>query len=428
MCVLAFAASTASGQQRTDRARSETAADTLRVTRRDAIAKALLASPLLEIAREQTQQVRAQGITGAAIPDPVLAASLDDQPGFLRLGSAAARNVSLGLTVPFPDKFRLLNAIGSANVHASEQQFRLVQQQVAAQAGRAYDSVLVTRLHFRDLTTARELAADFLKKTEARFNAGTVARLDVIKAQVALAQADNDLIGNARDVTNADAALNRVLGRPLGLPVTPLDSLEAMADVLPSLDAIEQTALRSRPELASLQAQQRAASASRTLTKEQALLPDFALSANRDFAQDAGTLYSAGLSMPLALFFWQHTRGDFANARHRELELAATYRDAAAAVGQDVRAAFATADAAQRQVIFIRDQLLPSAREAYRVATVSYGLGGLSALDVLDARRTLLDAQRQYADALAAASSARSDLERAAGVPLSSLVPGAPRE
>jgi outer membrane protein TolC len=59
---------------------------------------------------------------------------------------------------------------------------------------------------------------------------------------------------------------------------------------------------------------------------------------------------------------------------------------------------------------------------------LSYGLGGLSALEVLDARRTMLDAQRQFADALAAANSARSDLERAAGVPLTTFVPGAPRE
>jgi outer membrane protein TolC len=52
---------------------------------------------------------------------------------------------------------------------------------------------------------------------------------------------------------------------------------------------------------------------------------------------------------------------------------------------------------------------------------VSYGLGGSSALDVLDARRNLLDAETQYADALAAANSARSNLERAAATPLSQL-------
>ena len=59
---------------------------------------------------------------------------------------------------------------------------------------------------------------------------------------------------------------------------------------------------------------------------------------------------------------------------------------------------------------------------------MSYGLGGLSALDVLDARRTLLSAQSQYATALAAANSSRSDLERAAGASLASLLLGASRE
>ncbi|HTA38171.1 MAG TPA: TolC family protein, partial [Candidatus Acidoferrales bacterium] len=117
--------------------------------------------------------------------------------------------------------------------------------------------------------------------------------------------------------------------------------------------------------------------------------------------------------------------GDFAETHHRELELEATLRDTKAGVAQDVRVSFATADAALRQVIFIRDQLLPSAREAYRVATSSYALGGLSALDVLSARTALLAAESQFADALAAANSARSDLERAAGVPLTTFAPGA---
>jgi cobalt-zinc-cadmium efflux system outer membrane protein len=93
-------------------------------------------------------------------------------------------------------------------------------------------------------------------------------------------------------------------------------------------------------------------------------------------------------------------------------------------VGQDIRAAWATADAALRQAIYLRDELLPTAREAYRIAAVSYGLGGSSALEVLDARRGLLDAESQYTDALAAASSARADLQRAVAAPLDSFVPG----
>ena len=296
--------------------------------------------------------------------------------------------MSLGIVVPFPDKFRLRNTIGVENIHTSEAQFRLLQQQIASQTGRSYDSVLVTRMHRRDLTEARQLAADFLQRTQARFNAGTVPRLDVINAQVSLASADNDLIGNARDVTNAEAALNRMLGRPLGLPLVAVDSLEA-PNALPDVLAIEQAALRSRPEITGLEAQLRAARANSSLTKELAFTPDITAGANRDFgdpAWNSNTTYTLGLSMPIPVLFWQHTKGDFAETHHRELELTATLRDTRAGVAQDVRVSFATADAALRQVIFIRDQLLPSAREAYRVATTSYALGGLSALDVLSAR------------------------------------------
>ena len=101
--------------------------------------------------------------------------------------------------------------------------------------------------------------------------------------------------------------------------------------------------------------------------------------------------------------------------------MAATYRDTREQVTQDVRSAYATASTAIRQVVFLRDELVPSAREAYRVASVSYSLGGSSALEVLDARRTLLDAESQLADALAAANVASADLQRALGLPLQSL-------
>jgi len=69
-----------------------------------------------------------------------------------------------------------------------------------------------------------------------------------------------------------------------------------------------------------------------------------------------------------------------------------------------------------RQVVFLRDQLVPAAREAYRVSSTSYSLGGSSALEVLAARSALLDAQRQLAEALAAANTARADLDRALGL------------
>jgi outer membrane protein TolC len=76
---------------------------------------------------------------------------------------------------------------------------------------------------------------------------------------------------------------------------------------------------------------------------------------------------------------------------------------------------------------FIRDELLPSAADAYRIASASYALGGSSALDVLSARRDLIAAQGQYADALGAANDAIARLELAVGGPLGESTSGGSR-
>ena len=50
------------------------------------------------------------------------------------------------------------------------------------------------------------------------FLAGTVPKVDVVKAQVDVSQAENDLIANDRTLITARASLNRLLGRTGGAP------------------------------------------------------------------------------------------------------------------------------------------------------------------------------------------------------------------
>ena len=390
---------------------------TLPLSREAAIEAALANNPLLEVAREQTSQARARRVSAIAIPDPQLTYSRDQQPGFLQLGNAGQQNAAIGVAIPFPDKFRLRNRIASAEVRTFEYSYIGVRQQLAAQTARTYDSLLVALRHRDDFMVSRNLARDFLAKTRARFEGGTVAKLDVVRAQVAVAQSENDVIASERDILLASDALDRLIGSPLGVTITPTDTL-TVPPGLPDVGVLEDGALSARPELASLASQRAGAKASTALARE-FWLPDFTLAAQHDYGPaGAGTLFSAGLALPVPILFWQHTRGEIAETRHRERELSAANRDLIAQVSQDVRASYAAASTALRQAMYIRDQLLPSAREAYRVASISYGLGGSSALDVLEARRNLLDAQRQYSDALAAANSARSDLARAVATPL----------
>jgi cobalt-zinc-cadmium efflux system outer membrane protein len=395
-------------------------ADSLRLTRSEAIAMALANNPQLAVAREQTNQFRAARVTARAIPDPAVSASLDDQSGFFRSGSGGTKNVGAGLTIPFPEKLRLQGQVATGDVKAAEANYLALRQQLAAITSQAYDSLLVAIRHLQDTKEALQLSTDFLNRTQARFDAGMVPKLDVIKAKVDVAQATNDLISGNRDISNAQAALDRLIGRPLGQPVAAVDSLLIPAEI-PALEQLEPIALSSRAELAGIAAQRRAAGSATTLSKE-FWLPDLNLGVNRDLTPGApSTAFSTGIAFPFPLLFWQHTKGDIAQAQSRERELAATERDLRAAIGEDVRTTYATATAALRQARYIADELLPAARDAFRAASASYAIGGSSAFEVIEARRTLLDAETQYTNALAEANTSRADLERAIGAPLSNI-------
>jgi len=400
----------------------DTTTQVLRVTREEAIKQALSRNPTLAVARAQVAQAQARVTQAYALPEPSFGATIVGQTGAFQWHSGNETDYSLGITVPFPTKIALQGRAAKGDLGSIDESYVLQKQTVVFQTNQAYDSLLVSLKHRQDLEEARKLSQEFLDKTQARYNAGTVAKLDVVKAQVALAQSENDLIANERGVANARAGLNRMLGRVLGASIEAADSL-TIPSAPPEYAELEALAMQRRPELRGLVAQQAGARASQKLAQHY-VIPDVDLSVTRSRVNGEPYEYETGIGFSLPIFFWQHQKGEVAEARYRVNELDAAYRDMAAQVGEDLRNAYATASTSLRQAIYIRDQLLPSAREAYRIASTSYSLGGSSALEVIDAQRTLLDAQTQYSAALAAVNDAMADLERATGAPFSSASRG----
>ncbi len=400
-----------------------TSGDSLCLTRKAAIARALQANPQLQVAAALNAQARARKIQAVAIPDPNFSAQWGESRGIFGSGGASTKAVGATLTIPFFDKFRLQGKMGMADVHSAESDSTLTGQTIQLYTSQTYDAVLASIRRQQDLLESKALADDFVKKTQARFDAGTAAKLDVIKAQVDASQADNDLIASEHDMENARASLNRLLGRRLEAPIATADSFTVPAG-LPALAPMLASALVNRPEIRSLQSQQMGARAASSLAKE-FWLPDLTVGIGRDLAAEKGPgLLTTGISLPIPLFYWQHAKGEIAERQSHERELDATARDLNAAVSEEVRSLYSTTMTSIRQATHLRDQLLPAAREAFRIASASYSLGGSSALEVLDARRTLIDAEDQYTDALAAANSARADLERAVASPLASFGTG----
>ncbi|MGH7592640.1 MAG: TolC family protein, partial [Gemmatimonadales bacterium] len=310
------------------------ASDSLCVTRASAVARALLANPQLRIAGAQAQQARARRVQGVALPDPTFAAEWDNSPAPFGLGGGNGRILGASITVPFIDKFRLNGRIGTAGIRQSEFDSTTVRQLIVSQTLQTYDLLLAALRHQANLREADSLARDFATKTRARFDAGTVARLDVVNADVAVGQVGIQLIANARDIVNARAALNRLLGRSLGAPLATADSLY-VPPALPALSVLEAAALVNRPELASLRSQRQGAAATTQLARE-FWYPDLSIGVARDYLAGPVPGYlTTTIAFPIPLLYWNHSKGEIAQDRYREDELTATYRDAEAAVEQD---------------------------------------------------------------------------------------------
>ena len=398
----------------------------LRLSRAQAVQEALTRNPAIAAAREQVEEANAGITIATAWTDPALATEASQMSSFLNPHSATEHDVGLAFTVPYPNRTRLNGKIASATWQQMQHALTQLQQQTASQTAQAYDAILVALRHHENLEQSQDMSRQFLEKTEARFRAGTAAKLDVLKAKVDFSKTANDLIANEHAITVARAGLNKLLGRPVRSELEPADTLEVPGP-LPDFRALTELAMNSRPELLSMTVQQKAAVDLTTLAK-QYWAPDLSLTLWRSYIDGAPNSYKLDAGISLPLFFWQHEKGAIAQARHHERELQATNSDLVGQVMLDVQISYSTATTAWRQAVYLRDELLPEAQAAYKAAFANYSLGGSSALDLRDAKGTLLDAESQYTDALGSVNDARAGLERAVGAPLPFVPLGTPHE
>jgi NodT family efflux transporter outer membrane factor (OMF) lipoprotein len=191
----------------------------------------------------------------------------------------------------------------------------------------------------------------------------------------------------------------------------------AIPEVAPGLPA---ELLARRPDLASAEAQLAAADANVAAARA-ALLPGIQLSGSAGLASTAllslaNPANSLGLTAALAqtLFDGGRLRGQVETARSRRRELVETYRRAVYDALREVEEALGNTDRNRRQEetqLLIRDEAL----RGLRLAELRYREGADELLAVLDAQRTLFQAQDQLVQFRLARLSGAVDLFKALG-------------
>ncbi len=288
--------------------------------------------------------------------------------------------------------------------------------QVALQTREAYYGVLLSQSLVQSVEKSLAAAEEQLGVATAKFEAGTAARFDVLRAQTQISEAEQNLMEVRNQVEISRVALSKLIGAPLGqaftLPEPPTAPLPE--EDLPSL---VETAGSQRAELLAARAQFAAAEAGIRLA-ESARRPELGLTANYQVVAEESPVQVTGWTFmaiaSMEIFDGGRTRANITEAKSLRDQARANLEETSRTVEQDVRQTYLSLHTA-RQTIETARTRLAQAEEAYEVATVRYEAGVGTAVELADALATLTAARTNLDRSIFRYNIAYARLQRALG-------------
>lgn len=352
--------------------------------------------------------------------DRVATARFGPQP--IRLGNIENRAARITLTQVIDISGIVRTAVRAASVFVSisELEYERTRNDTILQVTQAYQGVARADEFVRVAEEALKNAQERLRLIRAQVDAGVAAQFDLLRAETAVAQAEQALLNARNQRELAVAALNNLLGRDLNTPVQVVKPTTLPPLQEAELDALTQQAYQNRPEIL---AAERGVELSRVNIQNarRGLLPSIVLTGQADFNLNTSTFnprresYTGIVVLSVPIWDSGITRAREAQARD-DLEIAQLrLQQAKEGVALEVRQAYLNLQDAQKRLA-VAQKGLEQATEALRLARVRFEAGVSPQLEISDAelaftqaQTNLVNAQFDYLDAYAA-------LQRAIGV------------
>ena len=386
------------------------------LTLQRAITIALAQNPNIRAALKRYEAAVARTKQAKAFPEPAVYWDSDLQPNFFGFSGSAESYVGISQLIEFPGRRHYRGKVAEKEAEVAYSDTDIARLELILQVKIAFHEVLLAQEREKYARENLTLAEDFLQKAQIRYQAGSVARFEVLRAEVEVARAENQLRIASNEVDLTKAKLNFLLARRIDEPLELEGELER-APYTPQLQQLLKEAEQKRPELQgmsyAIKAQQYAGSLAKL-----SYLPDLDLQLNRHYLQDEGTFWDVVLSFSLPIFFWQRQQGEIAEARARAASLEAKSAYLNNQIALEVKDAYLRVLATQDRITLYKEKILKEAEEIYRIAIRSYQEGEIGYLEVLEARRTLMGIRLSYADVLLENQVAVAELEKATAADL----------
>lgn len=390
--------------------------DTRVLTLDDCINMAIQYNPLILSSLQQHQASLARISQARAFDQPSLNWDSDLQDRLFDFKNAGEWYFGISQPFEFPGKKSLKGKIAGKESEEILQDIDLLKLDITFQVKQAFYQLLLAQEKFKYVQQDLDLSQDFLSKAQLKYEAGDVAQVEVLRARVEVSKAQNELRRAASDERLARAYLNYLMARRKYQPLQVAGELRSKAVEL-DLVGLQNRALSFRPEIKKINF----ALERQGLQKKSAqmsYLPDFELGVNRHKVAGEGQWWDFTLSFTLPLYFWQPSRGAIAEA---QANISALYKEAEHienTISLEVEDAYLNAVAATNEIRLFEEEILTQAEEVYNMFLFSYQEGEIGGIELIAARRTLIESRTTYADALFNHRAAIAALEKSIGQPL----------
>ncbi|WP_371372204.1 TolC family protein [Sporomusa aerivorans] len=327
---------------------------------------------------------------------------------------------SATLTLPLYTGGKLEGTIEKAKIGRKAADYGLEEsrQQVKLNATTGYYNILQTRNLVKLSEESLSQLEAHLKNVAAQYNAGTVAKSDVLRSEVEKASAEQSLIKANNSYELAVSSFNNVIGLPLETEIAVKEDLKYEA-YGQSLEDCIKTALSNRPDLAQANAAVESAKADIKVAKSGNKLSVAATAAENwydsEFPGTDKNTWTVGVSASYNLFDAGLTRSQVKGAESSLDKVSEQLRQAKDAAQLEVRQAYLNMKEAEKRIDTSKVAVV-KAEEDFKIAQVRYSAGVGTNLDVIDSQVALTSAKTDYVQALYDYNSSRAKLDKAMGL------------
>jgi len=364
----------------------------------ECIALALKQNPLLLSSFEQYRASLARINQAKALPQPSLDFDSDLQPNIFNFKDSGESYLGFSQTVEFPGKRLLRGKIASRESDEILSEIDLLKLDITFQVKQAFYSLLLAQEKIKYAQQDLELSRDFLNKAELKQAAGDVAKVEVLRALVEASKAANAVKVAQNEKRLAAAMLNFLLGRKKYEPIEVRGEIKRPFVTL-EVEELRQRAFSFRPEIKRINF----ALERETLKKKQAYmsyLPNFDIGISQHRLAGEQKTWDFTVSLPIPIFFWQPKKGEIAEAEANIESLKKEADHPKNAISLEVEEAYTNASTASNQIRLFEEEILNQAEEVYNMFLFSFQEGEIGGIELIEARRTLIEARKAYADAL----------------------------